>query len=162
VRFDGEADFGKAGPRRLADAERLMWDPPTGARLRGQRPTPAQLHAGGAAYVAGYAVECALKAYIITKTPNAVALKAAMNTRKTRGDRPWDLGGSKGHNLQLLLSATDLGAHMDAEQGIKSAFAVCAKWSSDRRYDPRVVAPDTARAFVDAARRVSGWVRART
>jgi hypothetical protein len=61
--FDGKTDYIKAARMRLADAYELLEhpsspDPPEADRL----PDPGVRHLRGALYLAGYAIEFALKA----------------------------------------------------------------------------------------------------
>ena len=58
---DRLSDFVKSGPRRLKDANELMEMPTADA----QRSDAKNRHLRGAMYLAGYAIECLLKAYLI-------------------------------------------------------------------------------------------------
>jgi hypothetical protein len=63
VRFDSLADFVKSGPRRLRDAEELLETPTLFPHEAGS----ASRHLRGAMYLAGYGVECLVKACIIAR-----------------------------------------------------------------------------------------------
>jgi HEPN domain-containing protein len=156
------ADFVSAAPQRLADAEELLQMP----SLRPNEADAGHRHLRGAVYLAGYAVECALKAYLIASVPGAdtlsVAVESINSERQTRGEEPLDLSGRRGHDIRALLSATDLAGSVSASRQLRQSFDVCTKWTTDWRYDPR---PFTARKAandrVSDARRVYEWVEAR-
>jgi len=113
-------------------------------------------------YLAGYAIECALKAYLITREPPAGSLARAVELRRARGEHVPNILGADGHNLRLLLTVTGLESDLDREEARRRDWGICLKWKSTWRYDP--AAPTTVQAteFIDATRRVYEWVRART
>lgn len=117
----------------------------------------ALLHArrySAAYYIAGYAVECALKA-CITKRVN----RHDFPDKKLAGD-------SYTHNLEDLVDV----AHLKA--GLKAAFAadalfkenwsvVCA-WSVDDRYEPDISRDDALGLYKAITKRRTGvmrWIR---
>lgn len=82
LEFDSIGDYVKAGPRRLADAKELLEQP----TLEPDAPDAAHRHLRGAVYLAGYAVECALKAYIISRAPPAQRFLEAIERRRQEGE----------------------------------------------------------------------------
>jgi len=160
MEYDGISEFWKAAPKRLADAEELLEVPTKDSR----RSDAAYRHLCGAQYLAGYAVGFMLKAYIIYHTnvrsaEHVQTWTTVLGVRGRRGDRP-DLGGSRSHDLELLLTATDLSDIMASYPDLKAAWGVCCKWRSYLRYNPRPVT-DRGRTeeMVRACRVVSDWVR---
>lgn len=155
--FDGASQFHKAALRRLRDAEELMQTPTlladeSGASLR---------HLRAAVYLAGYAVECVVKVYLISRVSGAQTLSQALQSRRTRGEALPDLSSAAGHNLALLLSATDLEAELDGDVERKKDWGICLKWRSSWRYDPDPPSPSFAQEFVEAVRRIHRWVSGR-
>ena len=61
--FDSETAYIKSGTRRLRDAEELLEPPTLDPKERGAETR----HLSGAVYLAGYGVECLLKAYLISR-----------------------------------------------------------------------------------------------
>jgi hypothetical protein len=167
VEHDGISELWKVAPKRLADARELL-EPRS---LEAERSDRATRHLRGAVYLAGYAVECILKVYIIERTdahlrtPGRRVQKwsEALATREAVGERP-DLRGARSHNLFLLFGATDLSQHMSASDGIYETWTRCFKhWNASLRYNPRPIAdPDEALRTVDALDTAFRWVKART
>jgi hypothetical protein len=147
--FDRISDYVEAAPKRLADARELLAWPTVDA----DGPDAAHRHLRGAVYLAGYAVECALKAYIISRVPGAQRFHEAITRRATAGETSLDFRGSQAHNLERLWRATDLEAGMDTDTVVKTAWGVIRKhWSTDLRYAPtHLTGRNVARQAVEAA-----------
>ncbi|MDP2675711.1 MAG: HEPN domain-containing protein [Dehalococcoidia bacterium] len=107
----------------------------------------------GAYYLAGYAVECALKACIAKQTrqydfPN----KALVNQAYT-------------HNLSQLVGVAGLKDELDIKTQSDATFAVnwaiVKDWTEDARYERHGEAKvrDFLRAIVDRKRGVLSWLR---
>lgn len=103
------ADFQRISESRLQEAVTLL----------------ANGHAAGAYYLAGYAVECALKACLCKQRqpehfPPKVSVVARMYS----------------HDLSGLLDLAELGAALDAENDamLKRYWAVAKDWSEESRY----------------------------
>jgi hypothetical protein len=154
--FDSLADYLEAAPKRLADAWELLEQP---SRDR-EAPDAGHRHLRAAIYLAGYAVECALKAYVISRVRGAQRFDDAIQRRKMAGEAGLDFGGRRAHNLELLQKATDLSAAMDAELALKKMWAHLHKrWSTDLRYTPtHWTDRGAARDLVRAATDLHGWV----
>jgi hypothetical protein len=84
-------------------------------------------HLRGAVYLAGYAVECILKVYIISRVSAANSLAEAIEKRRDAG-----------------LSLTDLEARFGDDER-KKEWSLCIKWKSTWRCDPEP--PKTADAL---------------
>src|SRR4051794_32059413 len=82
---DRLSDFVKSAPRRLKDAEELIEHPTADP----QRSDADRRHLRGAMYLAGYAVECLLKAYLIEQEgcQSLAAAQARINERRRRAAR---------------------------------------------------------------------------
>ncbi len=151
--FDGVSEYHQSGLRRLRDAEELL-QPPTllpnesGAETR---------HLRGAMYLAGYAVECALKEYLLAKD-NAVSLAAWLEKRSASGRDTPHLLSAEGHDITLLISLTDLEQRLDNDTDRKKDWGICCRWKSTWRYDPKTPSFAFAFEFVVAARRFYQWV----
>jgi len=119
--YDGISEFVKSGQQRLRDAEELL-QPPTLDSKEGQ---PQDRHLGGADYLAGYGIECLLKAYIIHKHPPCLTLTEAMEQRHSAGVFAQNLTGKAGRNLAYLLRLTNPEGRMRASH--KQDMSLCAK-----------------------------------
>ena len=151
-RFDTLEDYLNAGRMRLRDAQELLEQP----SYYPDDKLAATRHLRGAVYLAGYAVECALKAYIITRA-GTETFSEAPQTNGAAGD---DLfRGKRSHNLKLLLDASGLEAGLDLSPSLGKAWAYCRKWTTDHRYDPKMwTTRIDAKKSVDAMARFSAWV----
>jgi HEPN domain-containing protein len=93
----------------------------------------------GTVYLAGYAVECALKAYL------------------QRAGLPFPTAGREGHNLRGLWRSSgfrlrDLADHA----GTKSFYINC--WSTDLRYETSIPSIAAAEHLVAGAGQLTGWI----
>ena len=162
MRYDGHTELLKAAPKRLRDAQELLEEP-----TRDQETSDAEYrHLCGAYYLAGYAVECALKAYIIallnaresssvTRWSEAIALIRASDT-------PVDMSGARSHSLDRLLDAAQLEAQMTSDHEMKQNWAICRKWDYNERYRPEpMVNRRDVTEFVEACAASYTWVRNR-
>jgi hypothetical protein len=161
AKFDGISDFVKSAPRRLADARELLETP----SLNPGGSDHAYRHLDGACYLAGYAVECMLKVYLMACT---IVGKGRTSTTwtETKKARGWDsrLRGAKAHNLKVLRSLTDLEGAMDSDRAIKAAWGeVIKNWEPSLRYRGQPLRdPAEAREIVDACEQVYHWLERHT
>jgi len=152
---DRTEDYLEAGPKRLADARELL-QPPT---LDSRAADAGHRHLRGAAYLAGYAVECALKAYIISSAPRSRTFTEAVAHLPIAQGAVLDFRGARSHNLLLLLQATDLDERMGADFRLRAFWRVCLKWSPVWRYDPKhLTSRSQAEEIVEAAAAVHEWI----
>jgi HEPN domain-containing protein len=143
------SDFQQSARKRLADAYELL-EPPSRDKRRSRQ------HQDGAVYLAGYAVECALKAFLIRKAqvsnPSAQSLEEAAVV----------LGFAKKrflvHLLEQLRDDGDLLARMAWDPEITNDFNICLKWKPEWRYRGERVKEVEPREFVDAVGRMYRWV----
>lgn len=102
----------------------------------------------GALYLAGYGIECALKALLLHATPEA-----------ERGDLI-PFRGHQGHDLewlrsQYLRTGASLPGHM------ARLFALVNTWSTEFRYSPKRVPDSEADAFLKATESILEWMKGR-
>lgn len=109
----------------------------------------------GAYYLAGYAVECALKACIAKKTkrydfpPNEKAIREYYT-----------------HELEKLVKGADLGAALKAKEDsdvqFKLNWAVVKGWKEQARYEPKIdekLARDLYSAITSKKHGVLSWLK---
>ena len=126
-----------------------------GTRLREAKALFKAGEYSGAYYLAGYAVECALKACF------AKAVKRYDFPEKGRADKVFT------HDLQTLLKHADLNAELEAERKANPRFstywAEVAEWSEASRYS--LWTKDQAESLLDAILRrkdgVMPWIKQR-
>ena len=104
----------------------------------------------GAVYLAGYGIECILKALVLMAVPAAQRMDALRSFR-----------GPKAHEYDWLRSQylTSGGARFPRE--ITQHFTLVNDWSTDLRYTPRSVREDEAEAFLAAAVAIIRWADGR-
>ncbi len=110
--YDGLTQYRKSAGRRLRDAEELLQPPSVALEEQGAKTR----HLRGAIYLAGYAIECILKAYIISQSASAMSLADAIEERRQAGEQMPNILGADGHNLRLLLSLTDLEGSLTTDE----------------------------------------------
>ena len=97
----------------------------------------------GSVYLAGYAIECSLKAFL------------------QRSGKAFPTAGGAGHDLRSLWSHSGFRLRdIDDESGSKSFFI--QTWSTDLRYTVDPNFPCATTDLVAAAKRLSGWLQAQT
>jgi hypothetical protein len=144
-------DYLQVASRHLCDAEKLMALAPF---CRSESPCPKDVlaqHYVGAMYLAGYAVECALKAYLIVQYKKEDFTGVLKELKKA--GTPIAMAA---HSLRSLLWASDLEETADS----RAAMSRCGKWTTDWRYAPQVLGyavPD-AEHFVHSAKFLCQWV----
>lgn len=126
--------FYQAATQRFEDARFL---------LAGRRTTAA-------VYLAGYAVECVLKALILSSAPDKDHASIVASFR-----------GAKAHDFGWL-RATYLERGGPSFPGnVASSFARLNTWTTDMRYRPGTVKRRNAAAFLNAANDVLQWADGR-
>jgi hypothetical protein len=150
-------DCVKSGPRRLEDAEELMQQP----TYASQRSDADMRHLRTAMYLAGYAVECLLKAYLIQQE-NCQSLEAAqekINERRSRQSKEAvrDIAHTAaGHSIYYILQLTDLQHRPGYEQ---SLWGRLAQWQSSWRYAYDFPRRQEAEESVQDVRDAVNWLR---
>lgn len=107
-------------------------------------------YGNGAVYLAGYGIECILKALVLA------------SVRETdRPDTIKSFRGAKAHEYEWLRSMylTNGGARFPRE--VTRQFTLVNDWSTDLRYTPRAVRADDAQAFLAAAAAIIRWADGR-
>jgi len=84
--------------------------------LASQEQGAGERHLRAAVYLAGYAIECILKVYIISRVAGAVSLAGAIEDRRAMGEQIPNILGAEGHRLTILLSLTDLETYLMDEE----------------------------------------------
>ncbi len=103
----------------------------------------------GAIYMAGYVVECMLKALIIESRPD-----------RFRGDLLEQLKRI-GHNITRLLDIYYQSGGSRPPVVVLKAFTLVGEWSSEMRYDPRESPPSDAEKFLKAVAQINQWIDGR-
>lgn len=104
----------------------------------------------GAVYLAGYGIECILKALVLMAVPAG-----------TRPDMLKSFRGNRAHEYEWLRSLylTNAGARFPPE--ITQHFTLVNDWSTDLRYTPRSVRADEADVFLASAAAIIRWADGR-
>src|SRR5271155_1986315 len=100
----------------------------------------------GAVYLAGYAIECILKALVITAVPVTSQAKTLKSFR-----------AGKAHEYEWLrrLYLPSGGERLPAN--IARRFTLVNDWSTDLRYPPHSVRGDDAEAFLESPQAIIKW-----
>jgi HEPN domain len=100
----------------------------------------------GAVYLAGYGVECMLKALILEATRS-----------NKREEMMASFRGMAGHNFDWLRNQYLLSGGIRFPPAVARAFTLVSDWSTELRYDPSSIDPEEADAFLDAADEIIKW-----
>ena len=124
-------------------------------RCAGQRYEESKIlrkaeHRTGAIYLAGYSVECMLKAMILQSVPRSRQRQVLESFR-----------GNRGHDFEWLRAyyLREGGAHFPTT--VTRSFALVNDWSTEMRYLPRVIRPSEADAFLRATDSIISWADGR-
>jgi HEPN domain-containing protein len=107
-------------------------------------------HTTGAVYLAGYGVECILKALILS------ALAPAAQSQMLKFFR-----GTKAHDFEWLRTQYLEGGGPRFPREIVEAFTLVNPWSTDMRYLPGKQKVEEAEGFLDAAGNIIRWANGR-
>lgn len=135
--YDGRTDLWKAAIKRKADAMRLF--------------EAGKSHYAGSMYLAGYAIECRMKA-IMMDAYGVLTLK--------------DLGGRMSlderdvftHGLEAMVETAPFGESLRRSPVWRDFAKHVTLWKPSWRYDPRERTEREARDFLDAVDRVFRWL----
>ncbi len=149
-------DYRRSASRRLKDAKELL-QPPT---FDPQRSDSERRHLRGAMYLAGYAAECLLKAYLIQfmSTQTLGAAVNAMNLqRQQKNLEPVEniARSAAGHKILYLLRLTDLSTSPGYDPQL---WGRAAQWRSSWRYETDAISHAAAQEFVDDVQSVVNWL----
>lgn len=98
-------------------------------------------------YLAGYGVECALKALLFARTPQS--RQSHVREQVFRGKSGHDL-----ENLKARLRKQSVNIPPDVMQ----SFRTVGTWTTDLRYEVGSGSGDDANEFFDAAKAIVDWV----
>jgi hypothetical protein len=121
--------------QRFEDAQILF--------VRGDRTT-------GAVYLAGYALECILKALVLS------ALTPAGREGMLQSSR-----GARAHDYEWLRTQYFQNGGARFPREVNEAFTLVNDWSTDLRYLPRTLKPDEAHGFLIASAHILRWADGR-
>ena len=152
--YDGITQYYKAVSRRLRDARALLQTPTENPQESGAETR----HLRASVYLAGYAIECVLKACVISCNAPAKTLTEVLRARHERGEALPDTTKSDGHNLDLLLSIADSENELKTNSARKRDWELCSQWKSIWRYDPEPPSLAFALRFVEATARLRAWI----
>jgi len=107
-------------------------------------------HTTGAVYLAGYGIECILKALVLDGFPVA-----------RHGDALKTFCGRKAHDFEWLRSQYLQRGGARFPGDITRSFTLACDWSTDIRYSPKTIKPMEADAFLTAAERIVDWADGR-
>ncbi|HOC99254.1 MAG TPA: HEPN domain-containing protein [Myxococcota bacterium] len=136
---DGRSELFKVAIKRRADARRLY---------EGGRP-----HYSGAMYLAGYSVECKMKA-IVMEIMGVVTLRGL--AEKLRMDD----GDIYTHGLDAILELSPLRDQLRRSDVWLDFVSQVNRWRPSWRYDPRERSGAEAKRYLDAVDRVYNWLDA--
>jgi hypothetical protein len=128
---------------RLRDAVRLM----------------EAKRSNGAVYLAGYAVECCLKACIVETYGIIVRLRDLAAVKNDKARLIWQLAHSR-HELDMMMGVLPaLKQKLETIVDAPRRFSLVTNhWSVHLRYDPRKIEIADAREFVDTVRELHPWL----
>ncbi len=129
---DGVVDYLSVAEMRLADARELL-APPT---VDSGDPNAPTRHLRAAMYLAGYALECTLKAYIVT-SEGARGFFEVVAKYKESADL-WKKVAADAHDVKLLLAASRLPADPTVwDEPRRRLWGQCEWWNVAIRYHPK-------------------------
>jgi HEPN domain-containing protein len=104
----------------------------------------------GAVYLAGYAVECILKALILSAVTHKKADSVLQSFR-----------GQRAHDYQWLRSLCFPTGGARFPTDVKHCFTLVDRWSTEMRYSPLVLKIEDADSFLKAADVILRWADGR-
>lgn len=125
--------FIRAAEQRLEEAQFLVQNDYTTASV----------------YLAGYAVECMLKALILASEPQAHHPRTMKSFH-----------GATAHNFEWLREQLR-NRHVYLSDQIAQPFGTINRWTTSLRYDPVVQKTSEAEAFMRASQEVILWIKER-
>jgi hypothetical protein len=126
--------FWRSAQQRLLDAQYLS---------QGGRTT-------GAVYLAGYGVECMLKALLIHTT-----------SQSNRAELVNSFRGAKAHDFEWLQHQYRTLNAPPIPQDIREHFVLASTWSTDFRYRPGIIEAADSEDFLVAAQAIINWADGR-
>lgn len=150
-RYSGVSEQAGASIKRLADSRALLRygsEQPNG----GQQPS---IHTRGAMYLAGYSIECRIKAIAMERN----ACTTLQQLRKKLKLAPHDVFSHELPRLMRhLLGQTMLDRIESSKPGVKQSWSQAREWNPQWRYDKSNPNQSDAERFVDAVNSVWDWL----
>lgn len=162
MQYDGRSELLKAAPKRLDDAWELLEAPTRNP----ERSDADYRHLCAAYYLAGYAVECVLKAYVILLLDGRGSERIARWSQviahvEAAGGGP-DLTGRHSHRLNRLLIVSELEAQLGSDLQARHDWGICGTWDYAARYMPEHMRDrEGIERFVAACDHLFHWVERR-
>jgi hypothetical protein len=161
AKLENQAEYALASQQQLRDAAELL-EPPT---LDPTGPDAMTRHLVGAMYLAGYAVECRLKEFLLRKFGHLVT--PAPGTSVTFGAIIPHVAAAAGkslqsldlHSLNDLWHATGLSTR---DATMTNNLGTCSIWRVGWRYRPPAAPRSDAVQFVTAASDLTAWISGQT
>ena len=107
-------------------------------------------HGTGAVYLAGYAVECVMKALLLSATPRAERAAVAASFK-----------GAAGHDLDRLRERYNLAGGAWLPRDVADAYNGVTRWGTDLRYSPADTPPQKAAEFLRDVDAICRWADGR-
>jgi hypothetical protein len=132
-----------AAPARRGPHSAEAWVEVAGARAAdAQAMLAVRAGSTGPVYMAGYAIECSLKALLRAR------------------NQPFPTGGSAGHDLRGLWEASGFRlSDLNDANGAKTFFI--ERWSTDLRYDTAMDTQMSTHDLLSGAGDLTGWIQTR-
>ncbi len=127
--------FLRVAIQRFSDAQTLF---------RGGRNTAA-------IYLAGYAVECGLKALLLSTVTTRKGVPAILESFR----------GSGGHNLGTLKARYLKRSRTDFSKSVAGQLVYVNSWTTSLRYEPSNASLREARRFLDSTQEIITWIQGR-
>jgi len=151
----------RLGPAQLRTVANRRFDDAKALRKTGQN-----ARANGAMYLAGFVVECLLKAKLIEKhawlqhAPKVASLAKPQQRLYDLCYRWHDLAELLDHLPELKQRLLELGRNRSAGSGvIDSLLSVAGQWTIFARYSTRNATIDEAARFIEQVKEVKEWLR---
>lgn len=103
-----------------------------------------------AVYLAGYSVECVLKALILSTAPHS-----------REGEILEMFRGAQAHDYDWLMWVYRQNGGAQPPPHLVPCFARVNTWSTNMRYSPGTIEAQRAKAFLDAANEIMQWADGR-
>lgn len=104
----------------------------------------------GAVYLAGYAIECILKALVLDAATDVKRAEVLSTFR-----------GNLAHDYEWLRTRYLSSGGAAFPREVTRGFALVADWSTELRYVPRGISPKDADAFLKATETILDWAKER-
>lgn len=104
----------------------------------------------GAVYLAGYTVECMLKALILDSVSRSLGMRLLADFR-----------GGRAHQIAWLESLYRRHAGLSLPRDVVRCLSRVDWWSTEMRYLPRAVRSDEAEEFMEAVVAIVQWANGR-